>query len=222
MRALRYCLTAVVGWTAGSACGIGDTLGWPTVNFTCEPAGPEQPPCPDNYNCCSDDPTSIAGIPLFSNESNDRSMTGLCVDGRDIVSRPEFLEGCPIPCNPTWDRATIDNVCEPDRVCCQTKELVEADCIFDEAEGQWRPMDGRDAEAALLAGQDRWGDGTHQDPAFEGCESLAGSRDNPLFVDCVRSLTVANQRGYCMGLQPGQPCPVEEPEYVDACERMNG
>ena len=221
MRALRYCLVAIVGWTVGSACGIGDQAGWATINFTCEPAGPEQPPCPDGFNCCSDDPTSIAGIALFSNESNDRSHSGLCVNELDIPRGSGLDNDCPIPCNPTWDRATIDDVCEPNRVCCQTKELVEADCTFDEAEGRWRPMDGRDAEAALLAGKERWGDGTHQDPTFEGCEALAGGRDNPLFVDCVRSLTVANQRGYCIGLQPGQPCPVDEPDYIDACEAMN-
>ena len=220
MTAPRLCLAAIVGWAVGSACGIGNQLSWASINFTCEPAGPEQPPCPDGYNCCSDDAAYVGPFRLFSAEANERSYSGLCVNQYDI---PEGsgLGKCPIPCNPRWPQDSIDEACGEVRVCCQTQELVEADCTFDEARGQWRPMDGRDAEAAFLAGVERWGDGTHQDPEFESCEAFAGSRDNPMFLECLRTLTVANQRGYCMTLRPGQPCPTEKDDYIDACGAMN-
>ena len=42
------------------------------------------------------------------------------------------------------------------------------------------------------------------------------------FEACVRALTVANQRGYCMTLSAGQVCPHAAPAYVDACEQLNG
>lgn len=59
-------------------------------------------------------------------------------------------------------------------------------------------MDGRDAEAAALRGDARWGQGgTHQDPELAGCEEIAGSRSGDTFLACVRQLGVADQRGFC-------------------------
>ena len=221
MRSVLFAaLACLLGLLTGLACEP-LTGGFPTIAFTCDPGGPLQPACPDRFNCCSDDGTSIAGFALFSDVANDRSHSGMCVNAADIPRGSGLDNDCPIPCNPLWLSGRIDEACGQTRSCCQTRALVEADCIFDEAEGLWVPMDGRDAEAALLAGKARWGEGTHQDPEFEGCEALAGGRNNALFLECVRSLTVADQRGYCMALMPGALCPTAEDAYIDACEAMN-
>ena len=221
MRSLLFAtLACLLGLLTGLACEpLG--VGFPTVAFTCDPGGPLQPACPSGFNCCSDDGTAIGDFALFSDEANDRSHSGLCVFANDIPRGSGLDDDCPIPCNPLWPNERIEEVCGEVRSCCQTQELVEADCIFDEAEGLWVPMDGRHAEAALLAGKARWGEGTHQDPELEGCEALAGGRNNALFLECVRSLTVANQRGYCTAIQPGKLCPTAERHYIDACEAMN-
>jgi len=50
----------------------------------------------------------------------------------------------------------------------------------------------------------------------------SGDASSGTFQDCVRALSVANQRGYCMALAPGQACPHAQPGYVDACEQLNG
>ena len=216
MRTLVFATAAsLLGLLVGVAC---TRFGLPTVAFTCEPAGRLQPACPEGFECCSDDAAFVGPFRLFSAEANERSHSGMCVNTSDIPEGSGLGE-CPIPCNPLWPRGAIDEACGEVRVCCQTQELVEADCILDD--GQWRPMDGRDAEAAFLAGEERWGDGTHQDPEFESCAAFAGGRDNPMFLECLRTLTVADQRGYCMTLRPGQPCPTEEEDYIDACEAMN-
>lgn len=219
MRGIVYAVFACLGGVlVGASC---QRIGLATIAFTCSPAGPLQPPCPESFGCCSDDGTTVGPFAVFSHEANDVCQTGMCVRLSDIPPGSGLSKGCPIPCNPLWPNERIDEVCGETRACCQTQELVEADCVFDEAEGLFVPMDGRDAEAALLAGKDRWGNGTHQDPEFEACEALAGNRNNSVFLDCVRSLTVANQRGYCMAIQPGGVCPTAKPEYTDACEAMN-
>lgn len=111
----------------------------------------------------------------------------------------DFVD-CPRACNPRWPGRHIVDVCGPDVPCCQTKELLPADCIRDVTTGLWRTMDGRDAEAAALCGDARWGEGgTHQDPDFAGCEAIADARSGELFLECVRQLGVADQRGFCGG-----------------------
>lgn len=52
---------------------------------------------------------------------------------------------------------------------------------------------------------------------------FAGSGDvtNGDFAACLEQLTVANQRGFCMALQPGQGCPGDAPGVLDVCEQIN-
>lgn len=190
------------------------------------------------WTCCSDDPAtagamlpayqgnvSSGGTPLFSGLNNALGTWGLCVKTDDIPAASGLAEpaaaGCPIPCNPTWEDADREMVCGQGRACCQTRQLQPEDCILDD-NGRWRPAIGGD----VLDGRSSWAPAehaTHQDPNGRGCASLAGSSDadDPDFEDCIEQLTVADQRGYCMALQPGQACPVDAPDYLDACEMIN-
>lgn len=45
--------------------------------------------------------------------------------------------------------------------------------------------------------------------------------DCPVYLDCVATLTVANQRGFCFDLGPDRGCAVQRPGDVDACTRLN-
>jgi hypothetical protein len=166
-----------------------------------------------------------AGTPLFSFRNNEVGMSGLCVRTDDIPVGFSLFEppGCPIPCNPTWNTADIAAVCGGETFnCCETQVLDEDDCVFDETLQRFRPANGQDALDSL-AGGDRWRpteNSTHQDPAFDGCELLAGGdRSADAFVDCVAQLGVADQRGYCMSVPA---CPSELETFVDACETLNG
>jgi hypothetical protein len=169
----------------------------PRTTFVCDPSETEIEQCPGELRCCSDDPT-----PEFAAANNDLSSSGFC-SRRDVEYLPDGqyeLVDCPRACNPRWSEAEIENVCGEEVACCQTKELLPADCVRDSSTGLWRTMDGRDAEAAALRGAARWGDGgTHQDPDLSGCEALAGARSGEAFLACVRRLGVADQRGFCGG-----------------------
>jgi hypothetical protein len=46
-------------------------------------------------------------------------------------------------------------------------------------------------------------------------------RLNEDFQDCIEQLSVADQRGWCQALQPGQGCPGDQSGYLDACEQIN-
>ena len=227
VRGSESTLLVVIALMAG--CEIGnDPTPPPDPVFLCEPAADDR--CPSDTRCCSDDPAAVGGewpdgpgvVALFSGTSGSRSVTGVCMG-----SPPQFTDvvdetGCVLPCDPTWERDVQHEVCGDDSVCCQTRELVEADCVYDEDEERWRPMDGRDALAAFEAGEERWGEGTHQDPGFEGCEAYAGGRDRPAFVECLERLTVANRRGTCRREEEAPPClsPFNR-DYTDPCEAMN-
>ena len=170
--------------------------------------------------------------PYFSGENNGLGVSGMCVRTDDIVPGQGLAEiaalNCPIPCNPTWDAAWIDDVCGTSRVCCQTVELEPKDCVVDPDSGMYRPVSGEDIGASNGAGGviTEWKPGshsTHQDPNGSSCLALAGGdRNNPTYLDCVRQLTVADQRGFCMALGAGQLCPTEQAGYVDACTKLNG
>ena len=85
----------------------------------------------------------------------------------------------------------------------------------------FRPVDGGDIGVFTM-----WrpaDHATHQDPNGDGCLGLAlGDTSSPVFQDCVRQLSVANQRGFCMQLGQGQACPTDQPTFVDACTQLNG
>ena len=215
----------VLGWLVGWGCAV-DPI-FPLVVFRCDPSATATARCPEGYSCCSDDPASFGGPgaePLFSRARNDASRSGMCVRVDDIAGQGlDEPRDCPEPCNPTWDDERIDTVCGEmgRRVCCQTVEVHEDDCVLDEVEGRWRPADGRDALASLDGGRG-WvptADSTHQDPDFSECERFAGDRSSERFRGCVAELTTAKQRGYCMALDAGEACPADE--HLDACEAMN-
>jgi hypothetical protein len=230
----------------GIAVGLGAMVGtscvevnYPTVAFRCNPRQTDN--CPDTHFCCSDDPAAVGGAlpnymgknisgsdaPFFSATNNQLGTSGMCVNRDDIPTGSGLVEpnalNCPIPCNPTWSRANIDIVCGATRVCCQTVEITERDCVND---GTFRPVTGMDIGPADEGGLTQWTPGqhdTHQDPNGIGCAQFAkGNKMSPEFQDCVSRLTVANQRGFCMSLGQNQACPTASEMYIDACEALNG
>src|SRR5690606_19514534 len=103
--------------------------------------------------------------------------------------------------------------CGAGQRCCQTVEIQEADCVLDG--NSYRPATGHDIPALTV-----WAPGshaTHQDPNGESCMIVAQG-NNSVRDDCIRQLTVANQRGFCMSVPF---CPTEAETYLDACERLN-
>jgi len=228
---LWYGMALGVGATVATSC-IG--VNYPTVAFRCNPRQSDN--CPDSHFCCSDDPAAedgalpdyaqknIAGAstPYFSGVNNALGNQGMCVNQDDIPTGSGLLEpgvtNCPIPCNPTWDTDEIDVVCGATRVCCQTTELTQSDCVM--GDDGFRPVTGAD-----IGGLSDWNPaahGTHQDPAGTACAGFAGGdQSSPVFLDCIAQLSVADQRGFCMALAPGQSCPTDQPTYVDACTALN-
>jgi hypothetical protein len=186
------------------------SLGFPVEH--CSPRNNER----GDYVCCSDDPN-----PAFSGANNDNGASGFCVRVEEQpfgVGAPEPL-GCPVACDPTATDAEEDVTCGVDRECCQTRPLTSADCIQEE-DGTWRPATGAD----LLEGRSPWSrtrPETAQDPTGSSCAQRAGAEAGDAFEACIRELTVANRRGYCLALEPGASCPHEAPGYLDACEQIN-
>ncbi len=193
--------------------------------------------------CCSVDPSTADGelpayegkgisgsTPLYADAANGAGTWGMCVNTTEIPEGFGLLadaaENCPIPCNPTWSDGDVATVCGQGRVCCQTTELQPKDCVFDETTELWRAVNGNDIGSYEVTPQTYWNataHETHQDPNGTVCLAFSGGDEtSPLFEPCVRQLTVADQRGYCMGLEIGQGCPTAAPTYVDVCEAMNG
>jgi hypothetical protein len=179
------------------------------------------------------------GTPLFSSVLNAASSSGFCIATAEVpldaaIGEPGPGAACPKPCNPTWSSADINTVCGPNTSCCASVEIEDLDCGFDPALGDggcWRPVTGGDITD--LGGLDvsNWSSSdhaTHQDPGGKGCETFvmsqaaaiaaAGLETNDAKIACFRSLTVANQRGFCQG---AMDCPLANPAYRDACEQKN-
>jgi hypothetical protein len=230
---------------------------YPPTSYRCWPGGP-QPRCPEPDDlCCSDDPAALdvtnlgaaalpdyavdsqgTGTPLFSAANNDLSDSGLCVRSGSVPIQGALEGGCPIPCNPTWDAASIASVCGPSTICCQTLELEAADCVFDPALGDagcWRPARGDDITGFGGLEATNWSPdahATHQDPGGLGCEDFvvglsaaeldaAGVSASDVLVACYRRLGVANQRGFCLGGAGVNFCPLAQPSHRDPCEQKN-
>lgn len=218
--ALTYAALFCVGAVTSVACFEPDLQ---IPSFRCNPArafAQGDNGCPGDELCCSDDPATAGGkvpayhpgqtgdrygVPLFSANNNPLSTEGMCVTP---IGDSPLGNGCPVPCNPTWDQATINEVCQGAQ-CCQTQELDPVkDCIM--VDGRWRAVTGADA----LAGLTPWGDAhsTNQDPVAAGCTVYANG-DQKAQRDCIGQLSVANQRGFCYWL--GCPC------IEDVCEQKN-
>lgn len=214
-------------------------VNYPTVAFRCNPRQPDN--CPDTHFCCSDDPATADGMlpayagkmidgstPIYSGNANRAGVSGMCVNRDEIplgfgLMEPEAAN-CPIPCNPTWTGTQIRDVCGADRSCCQTVELQDKDCVLEDGVG-WRPVTGADIGSTMVSPQTNWNavaHATHQDPNGTVCLALnGGDKASAGFAECIRHLTVADQRGFCMGIG-GNLCPTEDPTYQDACEIKNG
>jgi len=239
MRADRLLGFVVVN---GLAVGIGAmvaascaTLVYPTVAFRCDPAVGVADACPETHYCCSDDPATMTGAlpkytgkaniegsepPLFAGNNNPLSRSGMCVNLLDIPPGDGLQEpnapNCPLPCNPTWSRAEIDLVCGEARECCQTTAVTANDCVED-ASG-WRPVTGQDIPT--LTDWSGLAHDTHQDPNGTGCQTHAdGARSGPVFESCIGQLAVADQRGFCIVLEPGTTCPADA--YENVCELID-
>jgi hypothetical protein len=232
----------------GLALGLGAAVAtscikvnYPTVAFRCNPRQPDN--CPETHFCCSDDPSTADGelpgytgksisnsTPLYADAANRAGNSGMCVNRDDIPAGLGLLApeaaNCPIPCNPTWSAADIETVCGELRVCCQTVELGDKDCVLPDGETQWRPVTGADIGSMSVSPVSSWSPAahdTHQDPNGTVCSATAGCvgeacKGNTAFAECIRHLTVADQRGFCMGLGMGQSCPTAADTYQDACE----
>lgn len=239
------------------AVGLGATVAtscikvnYPTVAFRCNPRQGEN--CPDTHFCCSDDPSTADGglpkyngvagnngtsTPLYADASNALGTSGMCVHREDIPTGSGLLDpaaaNCPIPCNPTWTAGQVEDICGTGRVCCQTVELGEKDCVQDVASGTWRPVTGEDicsprpgVECPTVP-TTNWNNvahDTHQDPNGTVCLSVSGgNQESAAFQECITHLTVANQRGFCMSLGPGQICPTDPTTgYRSVCDIKNG
>lgn len=190
----------------------------------------------DDYLCCSDDPSAADGLvpdyeslalpdgvgssPLFAGDRASWSAWGQCTI-KGFEERNSDLGGCPRPCNPRWSAERIALVCQrPGDLCCPTIPTQATDCVF--VDGRWRAIRGSD-----LASPEAWivdEPGTRQDPALDGCGDWAtvdGRHDVSRFADCVKQLSAADQRGFCVPDTEGS-CPGSEAiETVDPCEARN-
>jgi hypothetical protein len=168
------------------------------------------------------------GTPLFSGLNNAFSKRGMCVkegevgEDRDLDGAP----GCPIPCNPHWDDGDVLSVCGPDALCCRHVELEANDCVLDDALGCVRPVTGNDVLDGGVTPPTNWSalaHSTHQDPgptAADGAcrsfiDSVPGAPADTLFNECIRRLTVADARAFCVELEGVvKACPAAG----DACQ----
>jgi len=226
---------------------------YPITSFRCDPSEPNCPTDKfasgsGKYVCCSDDAAAIdladtdlavlpaymggegTGTPLFSGPNNHLSTSGFCID-LSVVPLSAAIQdvgsgqGCPLPCNPTWDSGQVADVCGSGTVCCQTQELGPLDCVLDPDLGDsgcYRPVTGTDIMGLGGVNASDWSTSdhdTHQSPNGSGCRDFvaAAAGNKELENACFRRLSVANQRGFC---QSGA-CPLTVPEYRDACEQMN-
>lgn len=214
---LTYAALFCVGAVTSVACFQPDLQ---NPSFRCSPAKGGE--CPDGEQCCSDDPATVGGkkpnyymdgvndanygTPLFSDINNALSTEGMCVATGGFMS--PLVNGCPVPCNPTWAAGTIAEICGTAQ-CCQTQELdATKDCLM--VDGRWRAASGADVIAKVSG----WGPqhSTNQDPFAEGC-TVFSQGDNNSLLDCIGQLSVANQRGFCYSL--GCPC------TEDVCDMKN-
>lgn len=184
------------------------------------------------------------GTPLFSGSNNPLSRSGMCVQAGSVPITSALADanaqGCPIPCNPTWSGTNITDVCGPNTICCQTTELEFEDCVLDSsvgANGCYRPATGYDiggipGSTANLTNWSGTAHKTHQDPSGTNCKvfvegisdsvlTTAGLTAAEILNACFQRLTVANQRGFCLGGANAQVCPLASPFYRDACEQRN-
>lgn len=219
------------------ALGFGSLVGtscvsveYGTIAFRCNPRQDDN--CPDDYECCSSDPATLTTRSgdqrLFSGTRNSLSEFGMCIRKGDLrgtsFALPESPDGdCPVPCNPQWGDALVEGVCGAGRVCCQTREVEPLDCTG--------AAPATNAEALACARDSsctNWAQHpSAQDPNFQRCTELSrdgsGTVIQATFEACAETLSVANQRGFCMAPDPNRRClNMGTPFYTDACAQGAG
>jgi len=187
--------------------------------------------CVEGQVCCSDDPAvlggrmpnyasgvdnDVFGPPLFSADYNELSHSGVCMVPYQWPW-VTLLDGCPLPCNPTWAEDRLNAFCGPDYACCSFAVVDPAkDCVIDPDTQRWRAVTGADIPALTS-----WGDAhaTNQDPDLAGCMQHA-SGDDGVLADCLRQLSVADQRGFCLEACPcvEDLCDAKNPGWTPRCE----
>ncbi len=224
--ALTYVVVFSVGAVTSVSCFEPDLE---NPSFRCNPAQAIKDPdsaCPAEEVCCSDDPATQGGllpnyntgttdtkygVPIFSSNNNQLSTSGMCVKtGFDTP----LLNGCPVPCNPTWGAGDVASICGAGVACCQVQELdPNKDCVVDPVTKKWRAVTGEDIGTPAKAPVTKWGGvhATNQDPQGAGCAVFGGTKPE-VIADCYDQLSVANQRGFCY-----EACPCIE----DACDKKN-
>lgn len=231
--ALTYVAIFSVGAVTSISCFEPDL---DNPSFRCDPSAALANPdvCPEAEVCCSDDPATTQGrlpnynvpstvndrygVPIFSSANNSLSTSGMCVKTGFPTPLPN---GCPVPCNPTWDPADIGNVCGTGVSCCQVQELGDADCVVDPVTNRWRAVTGDDIGSPVTT----WGNlhATNQDPNGTNCGIFAaggGATPNKdVLADCFDQLSVANQRGFCYLTCPciEDKCDAKNPGYIPKC-----
>lgn len=242
-------LAVGLGATVATSC---IAVNYPTVAFRCNPKQGDN--CPDEHFCCSDDPsTAVGGLPaytgkniaggstpLYADAANRAGTSGMCVRTSDIPMGAGLLDpaatNCPIPCNPRWGAGDVATVCGPSRMCCQTVEMGDKDCVQEVDTMLWRPVAGADicdptrGECPVIP-PTNWNNiahDTHQDPNGTVCGAVSGGTQTAAFGECIKHLTVADQRGFCMAARnaANEPlvCPTSAaaiPPYQSVCDRKN-
>jgi hypothetical protein len=251
-----YVATFAVAATFSGAC---INVNYSDTAFRCNPTQ-NADACPEGFVCCSDDPTTVDGLRFFSGANNNLSSSGMCIRDSVVNSGQAGLaNGCPVPCNPKWGSATKELVCGSSvtALCCQTTALEPEDCIYDVGLSCFRPVNGTDTDevpscpvgdlqgvlqatgydVALARCNSSWSRSahvTHQDPGVSSGSSACSVLDAALteidFWGCVDTLTVADQRGFCLTKSPSvQVCPTDLADAekiangipLDACTQMN-
>ena len=167
----------------------------------------------------------------------------MCVELSKVPAQSALQDanatGCPVPCNPSWDSASVGEVCGSGYSCCQTVELEVEDCTFDPSAQCWRPARGIDILNSEI--QDPWSvstHATHQDPGpvaengacrvfARGASQQLGLVEDDVWKACLKKLTVADQRGFCLADPQGLGCPLDavdvagNPVHIDVCTQRN-
>lgn len=221
---------------SASASATADTLTGAATTGGGLHSGPCKPKngdddCFEGLVCCSDDPATVGGkipnyymdgvnnadygSPIFSDNNNALSSWGYCIETGGFTS--PLINGCPVPCNPTWAPVRIAEICGS-AVCCPfTAVDPDKDCIIDPDSGRWRSVNGLD----VIAERTPWGatHATNQDPFAEGCQ-LFSAGNQAVLLDCIEQLTVADQRGFCVSVAcpcTEDLCDMKNPDYVPRC-----
>jgi hypothetical protein len=167
------------------------------------------------------------GTPIFSGNNNPLSTSGMCVETGGFTS--PFPNGCPVPCDPTWDAVDAAEICGTTSKCCQMQELdATKDCVLDPA----TTSGARSPAPTFLQARPRGARCTRPTRTRSAptacCSRRAAAAPVAMeaFDDCLDQLTVADQRGFCY--DPNKcpciedVCAMKNPGYALKCAAAPG